>query len=142
MKIYGGVHLRSEHCVIVLIDEDGREISCEQLPYELKWILGSLKPFSPNLEGLAIETDGEDFGMIYGLMDAGYRVHLGHPKLSERYSKTRECTQANLAANRLRLALNAKKAKIPEAGENDEGRLKRLWQSVVEKVSLSLQFKT
>ena len=56
MKLYGGIDLHSNNCVIHLIDENEKLIFKKRVSNDLRLILSLLHPYSAALEGLAVES--------------------------------------------------------------------------------------
>ena len=56
MKLYGGIDLHSNNCVVVLINEEGKEIFRRRIPNDLEYILRLLNQQEQPLEGLVVES--------------------------------------------------------------------------------------
>lgn len=76
MKLYGGIDLHSNNCVVTLIDEQDRVSYQKRLPNDLDYILLQLSPYQSTIEGLAVESTFNWYWLVDGLMAAGYTVHL------------------------------------------------------------------
>lgn len=85
MKLYGGIDLHSNNCVIALIDEDDRRVYQKRLGNDLSRILGELSPYQTAIEGLAVESTFNWYWLVDGLMEAGYAVHLVNTAAVKRY---------------------------------------------------------
>jgi transposase len=86
MKLYGGIDLHSNNCVVVLSDEEDKVVYRRRLPNDLQLVLTELKPHRDAIEGLVVESTYNWYWLVDGLMAAGYRVHLANTAAIVQYS--------------------------------------------------------
>lgn len=106
MKLYGGIDLHSNNSVIILLDEEGREVIRKRVNNELPKILTLLRPYQKELTGLVIESTYNWCWLADGLMEAGYVIHLANTAAIQQYSGlkyTDDDTDAHWLAEMLRL---------------------------------------
>jgi transposase len=85
MKLYAGIDLHSNNCVIAIIDEQDKVVYQKRLPNELQRILQELASFKESIVGVVLESTYNWYWLGDGLMDAGYRVHLANPAAIVQY---------------------------------------------------------
>ena len=56
MKLYGGIDLHSNNCVVVLLDEEDRVVYEKRLPNDLGYLLLELAPYQGRVDGLVVES--------------------------------------------------------------------------------------
>jgi len=79
MKLYAGIDLHSNNHVVVVSDEDGKQVYRKRLSNDLDKTLSSLAPYQSEIEGVAVESTYNWYWLVDGLMDHGYRLgHGGH----------------------------------------------------------------
>ena len=86
MKLYGGIDLHSNNCVIAIINEQGETLSCKRLNNDISVILSFLTPFKDKLTGLVVESTFNWYWLVDALMDAGFKLHLANPAAIQQYS--------------------------------------------------------
>ena len=79
MKLYGGIDLHSNHCVVVLLDEADRVVYEKRLANDLGAILRELEPHRTEIQGLVVESTFNWYWLVDGWQGAGYPVHLANP---------------------------------------------------------------
>jgi transposase len=85
MKLYGGIDLHSNNCVMVLLDEQDQGVYQKRLNNDLEHIVGELKPYQDSIEGLVVESTFNWYWLVDGLMEAGYKVHLANTAAIQQY---------------------------------------------------------
>ena len=108
MKLYGGIDLHSNNSLVCLLDEKDRVLYQKRLPNRLDQILSELSPYQEAVQGLAVESTYNWYWLVDGLMDAGYRVHLGNTAAVQQYSGlkyTDDSHDARWLAHLLRLGI-------------------------------------
>jgi transposase len=108
MKLYGGIDLHSNNCVVVLLDEADAVAYRRRLPNNLTVVLGELAPFADAIDGLVVESTYNWYWLVDGLMEAGYRVHLANTAAIVQYSGLKyadDDSDARWLAKLLRLGL-------------------------------------
>ena len=55
MKLYGGIDLHSNNCVVVLVDEDSREILRKRIDNDFIKMIALLEPYGSYITGLVVE---------------------------------------------------------------------------------------
>lgn len=86
MKLYGGIDLHSNNCVIMLLDEQDKVVYNKKLTNDLPIILSALSPYQSQIEGLAVESTFNWYWLVDGLMNEGYHVHLVNTAAVQSYS--------------------------------------------------------
>ena len=86
MKLYGGIDLHSNNCVVVLLDEQDQGVCQKRLNNDLERIVGELKPYQDSIEGLVVESTFNWYWLVDGLMEAGYKVHLANTAAIQQYA--------------------------------------------------------
>ena len=86
MKLYGGIDLHSNNCVVVLLDEQDQGVYQKRLNNDLEHIVGELEPYQDSIEGLVVESTFNWYWLVDGLMEAGYKVHLANTAAIQQYA--------------------------------------------------------
>jgi len=86
MKLYSGIDLHSNNSVVVLIDEESKEIVRKKLPNDLYSILAFLAPYQTEIMGLVVESTYNWYWLVDGLMEANYKVHLANTASIQQYT--------------------------------------------------------
>ena len=73
MKLYGGIDLHSNNCVVVLLDEEDRVVYEKRLPNDLGYLLLELAPYQGRVDGVVVESTFNGYWLVDGLMEAGKR---------------------------------------------------------------------
>jgi transposase len=84
--LYGGIDLHSNNNVLVLSDEEDKEVYRKRLRNDLSVVLNALAPFSEQVEGLVVESTYNWYWLVDGLQEAGYQVHLANTAAIQQYS--------------------------------------------------------
>ncbi len=106
MKLYGGIDLHSNNCVVVLVDEDGCEVLRKRIDNDLCKMIDLLEPYRSNIMGLVVESTYNWYWLVDGLMEAGFKVHLANTAGIQQYSGvkyTDDNSDARWLADMLRL---------------------------------------
>jgi hypothetical protein len=56
MKLYGGIDLHSNNCVVVVLDEEERVVYEKRLPNDLGYLLLELAPYRGRVDGVVVES--------------------------------------------------------------------------------------
>lgn len=78
MKLYGGIDLHSNNCVVVLVDEESREVLRKRIDNDLLKMIALLAPYQNDISGLVVESTYNWYWLVDGLMEAGFKVHLAN----------------------------------------------------------------
>lgn len=108
MKLYGGIDLHSNNCVVVLVDEESREVLRKRIDNDISKIIALLKPYQSDLTGLVVESTYNWYWLVDGLMEAGFKVHLANTAAIQQYSGvkyTDDNSDARWLADMLRLKI-------------------------------------
>lgn len=108
MKLYGGIDLHSNNCVVVLIDEESREVLRKRIDNDLSKMIALLEPYRIDITGLVIESTYNWYWLVDGLMEAGFKVHLANTAAIQQYSGvkyTDDNSDARWLADMLRLKI-------------------------------------
>ena len=106
MKLYGGIDLHSNKCVVVLVDQDSREILRKRIDNDLSKMTDLLDPYRNDITGLVVESTYNWYWLVDGLMEAGFKVHLANTAAIQQYSGvkyTDDNSDARWLADMLRL---------------------------------------
>ncbi len=106
MKLYGGIDLHSNNCVVVLVDEDGCEVLRKRIDNDLCKMIDLLESYRSNIMGLVVESTYNWYWLVDGLMEAGFKVHLANTAGIQQYSGvkyTDDNSDARWLADMLRL---------------------------------------
>ena len=108
MKLYGGIDLHSNNCVIVLIDVNGKIVFQKRIVNTLSLILEALAPFTSQLEGLVVESTFNWYWLVDALMEDGYHLQLANTAAIQQYSGLKHAddnSDARWLAEMLRLSI-------------------------------------
>jgi transposase len=86
MKLYGGIDLHSNNCVVVLLDEEDRLVYEKRLSNDLGYLLLELAPYQGRVDGVMVESMFNGYWLVDGLMEAGYPVHLANTAAIRQYT--------------------------------------------------------
>jgi transposase len=112
MKLYGGIDLHSNNCVINLMDEHGGVVFKKRISNNLDFILHVFQPYQDDIVGLVVESTYNWYWLVDGLMEAGYKIHLANTAAIQQYSGLKhgdDDSDAHWLASMLRLGI------LPEA---------------------------
>ena len=85
MRLYCGIDLHSNNCVVVVSDEEDRIVLERRVRNELAQIVGLLARYVADLVGVVVESTYNWYWLVDGLQAAGHRVHLANPAGNEQY---------------------------------------------------------
>ena len=85
MKLYCGIDLHSNNCVLTLLDDADQVVYQRRLRNNLTIILEVLELYSGAIEGVAVESTFNWYWLVDGLMEAGYQVHLVNTAAIKQY---------------------------------------------------------
>ena len=108
MKLYGGIDLHSNNCVVVILDDTGKAVFQKRLNNSIGLILEALLPFQKQLDGLVVESTFNWYWLVDDLMDAGFTLHLANTAAIQQYSGLKHAddkSDARWLAEMLRLAI-------------------------------------
>jgi transposase len=156
MLLYGGIDLHANNSVIVLLNEQDEVLYRKRLPNELSTILEQLAPYATTLQGVVVESTYKWYGLVDGLVDglmeAGYRVHLANPAAMQQYDGlkyTDNHSDARWLAHLLRLGVLPEGYIYPKAERAVRDVLKatmanasRAWQYAHTRCITRLQWQT
>lgn len=106
MKLYGGIDLHSNNCVVVLVNEDSGEVLRKRIDNDISKMIALLTPYQKDLVGLVVESTYNWYWLVDGLMEAGFKVHLANTAAIQQYSGvkyTDDNSDARWLADMLRL---------------------------------------
>ena len=78
MKLYGGIDLPSNNCVVALLDEQDRAVYQKPLGNDLDYLLEQLAPYQAGAQGRVVESTLNGYWRVDGLQAGGYAVHLAN----------------------------------------------------------------
>ena len=106
MKLYGGIDLHSNNCVIAIINEHGETLTVKRLNNDISVILSFLSPYKDKLIGLVVESTFNWYWLVDDLMDEEFTLHLANPAAIQQYSGLKHAddhSDARFLAEMLRL---------------------------------------
>jgi transposase len=106
MRVYIGIDLHSNNCVVVVISETGQALYERRLRNDLPLILSELEPYRKRCTGVVVESTYNWYWLVDGLMEAGYRMHLANTAEIQQYKglkHTDDRSDARWLAEMLRL---------------------------------------
>jgi transposase len=144
MKLYGGIDLHSNNCVVVLLDEEDHVVYEKRLSNDLGYLLLDLAPYQGMIEGVVVESTFNGYWLVDGLMEAGYPVHLANTGAIVQYAGlkyTDDRSDARWLAHLLRLGLLPEGYIYPKEERAVRDLLRKRSQLVRQKVThiLSIQ---
>jgi transposase len=86
MKLYGGIDLHSNNCVVALLDEQDHVVYQKRLGNDLDYLLEQLAPYRTEIQGLVVESTFNWYWLVDGLMEAGYQMHLANTAAIQQYA--------------------------------------------------------
>ncbi len=86
MKLYGGIDLHSNNCVVTLVDEEGQKVLNKKIDNDLSKMLAWLEPYQRAITGIVVESTYNWYWLVDGLMEAGFKVHLANTAAIQQYS--------------------------------------------------------
>ncbi|HHJ39357.1 MAG: hypothetical protein AXA67_05160 [Methylothermaceae bacteria B42] len=128
MTIYAGMLIEEDRCVVSLLDQNNQVQEQIDLPADLLSLLKKLEPYRFQIEGIAVARKKTDFTLVYGLMEAGYPVHLLQPSVVKRWAhqEGENLDPAQLLARRLKYDLAGKGQRNFKSSVNISGMLGRI----------------
>jgi len=108
MKLYGGIDLHSNNCVINLMDENGSVVFKKRVANSLDAILLIFQAYQEAIVGLVVESTYNWYWLVDGLMEAGFKVHLANTAAIQQYSGLKhgdDDSDAHWLATMLRLGI-------------------------------------
>jgi transposase len=84
--LIAGIDLHSNNLVIGVINQDGKRVMHRKLDCELKQVVDFLKPLTPQLQSMAVESTFNWYWLVDGLQRQGYPIDLANPAQIEQYS--------------------------------------------------------
>jgi hypothetical protein len=89
MKLYGGIDLHSNNCVVVLVEEDGRELLRKHIDNDLSKMIALLEPYRSDITGLVVESTYNWYWFtckgLFFFPEIIFDMHLLHPCRKERH---------------------------------------------------------
>ncbi len=104
MKLYGGIDLHSNNCVINLIDDNGTLVLKMRITNSLELMVMLLELHCETLVGFIVESIYNWYWRVDGLMDAGFKVHLANTEAIQQYSELKYGDDMSIAICLLFLA--------------------------------------
>jgi transposase len=105
---YAAVDLHSNQSVLVLIDEQDRQVWKGRLINDLELVLMALAPYRGQVAAVAVESTYNWYWLVDGLMEVGYEVKLVNPaavKKDEGLKHQDDVSDAYWLAHLLRLGI-------------------------------------
>ena len=85
MPLYGGIDLHANNSVVVLLNEQDQGIYHRRLANHLPTMLAALAPYQADRTGVVVASTDNWYGLVDGLLEADYRVHLANPAAMQPY---------------------------------------------------------
>lgn len=108
MKLYCGIDLHSNNCLVSIIDELDRVVFERRLPNVLEAICPVLRGYREDLVAVVVESTYNWYWLVDGLMDGGFDVRLANTVAIQQYNGikyTNDETDARFLAHLLRLGI-------------------------------------
>ena len=108
MGLFAGIDLHSRNSFIAISDEQDKPLLARKIPNDLQAILDVFRPYQRRIRGIVVESTFNDYWLVDGLMDAGYKLHLAHPPAIKPYNALRyrnDQSDAFFLARLLRLGI-------------------------------------
>jgi len=144
MSFYAGIDLHSNNHYIGILDKEGKRIFQKRLSNDLPLLLKTLEPFKKRLAGIVVESTFNWYWLVDGLMEAGYRIHLGNPCAIQQYKGLKysdDRSDALWLAEMLRLNILPEGYIYPKAERSVRDLLRRRLILVSHRTSLMLSLK-
>ena len=106
MRLYGGIDLHTNNCVVVLVDEDSREVLRKRIDNDISKMLALLEPYRSDITGLVVESTYNWYWLVDGLETVGHKVSLANTTAIQQYNglkQTNDKTDARWLAKLLQL---------------------------------------
>ena len=106
MRLYSGIDLHSNNCVVTVIDEEGLTVYEKRIANDIEMIKRALLPHQAALVGTVVESTYNWYWLVDGLQEARFNVHLANTTAIQQYSglkHTNDQTDARWLAELLRL---------------------------------------
>jgi len=144
MRVYVGIDLHSNNCVMVMISETGHVLYEKRLRNDLALILSELMVYQKRCAGIVVESTFNWYWLVDGLMDAGYEVHLANTAKMQQYNGLKysdDRSDGRWLAEMLRLKVLPEGHIYPKEGRGVRDLLRKRSQLVRQKVAhiLSIQ---
>jgi transposase len=143
--LYGGIDLHANHSVIVVIDDQDPMVDQKRLPQQLESILARLAPYQVERNGLVVESTSNWYGLVDGLMEAGYQVHLANTAAIQPYEgikPSHDFSDAQWLAHLLRLGILPEGSISPQEGRGVRDLLRKRMQLVQQRTTNLLSMQT
>lgn len=108
MKLYAGIDLHSNNCVVTVLDETDRSVYAGRMANELALIVATLQGCAGSLQGVAVESTYNWYWLVDGLQAAGLKVHLVNTAAVKQYDGLKysgDFSDARHLAHLLRLGI-------------------------------------
>jgi transposase len=108
MALDGGIDVHANTSVMALLDAHDQVVDEKRLPHDRNTLLAYLAPYHAARTGLVVESTYNWYGLVDGLRDAGYRVHLAPTaamKPDEGLQLSHDQLEARWLAHLLRLGI-------------------------------------
>jgi transposase len=106
MRLYSGIDLHSNNCVVTVINEKGLTVYEKRIANDIEMIKRVLLPHKESLAGTVVESTYNWYWLVDGLQEANFKVHLANTTAIQQYSgikNTNDKTDARWLAEMLRL---------------------------------------
>src|SRR4051794_7335086 len=94
-KLVAGMDLHSNNVVTGIMDREGKRVTNQKLPCDLKAVVKFLAPYKPRLEAIAVESTYNWYWLVDGLRARGYAVVLANPAGMQQYSGIKHADDTN-----------------------------------------------
>ena len=141
MKLYGGIDLHSNNCVVVLVNEESGVVLRKRIDNDLSKMIALLEPFRNDITGLVVESTYNWYWLVDGLMESGFKVHLANTAAIQQYSGvkyTDDNSDARWLADMLRLNILPEGYIYPKTQRTARDLMRKRMQ-LVQQSTLNLQ---
>lgn len=144
-QYYVGLDLHSTNTFIGILDGLGKKVWSGRINNDLQLILNVFEPYRENISGVVVESTYNWYWLVDGLMDTGYRVHLGNPVAFQQYKglkHTDDKHDAFFLAEMLRLRILPKGYIYPKEDRQVRDLLRKRMLLVQQRAQHILSFKS
>lgn len=107
-ELYAGIDLHSTNNVVVVCDQEGREVYRRRLRNDLESVAKALEPHRESLCGVVVESTYNWYWLVDGLEELGHTLYLANTGAIQKYSGLKHAddnSDARWLAEMLRLGI-------------------------------------
>lgn len=85
MRLYAGIDLHSNNCVLNVLDEQDRTVFAKRMPNQLPAIIAALRACAGSVQAVAVESTYNWYWLVDGLEAEGFEVRLVNTTAVKQY---------------------------------------------------------